>query len=220
MIKIEQLFLAYMLYSIVGWVLEVIATYPDTKKFVNRGFLIGPYCPIYGVGFLAITLLLKKYMPHPIGLFFLIIFLCSAIEYITSFIMEKMFHARWWDYSNRLLNIDGRVCLTNSILFGVLGMFGLYFLNPRIENLIDSLSINMINIFSITLFVVFILDIIISFNIMTKFKDKIKLVSKDSTAEIKDKINELISNNILTRRIKNAFPHYSPLKKIKAKLKK
>ena len=223
MLEIEKMFLAFMLYSIIGWIMEVIVTYPDTKKFVNRGFLIGPYCPIYGTGFLGITLLLKKYMSHPIGLFFLIIFLCSAIEYITSLIMEKLFKARWWDYSHKLLNIDGRVCLTNSLAFGVLGMLGLYYLNPLVESFINSFSISLTHILSISLAIVFFTDIIISFNIMNKFKDKIKLVTKDNTAEIKEKINELLNNNLLTKRLKDAFPHYEPLlfkqiKKIKEKI--
>lgn len=225
MIELEKIFLAFMLYSIIGWIMEVIVTLPDTKKFVNRGFLIGPYCPIYGTGFLGITLLLEKYMAHPIGLFFLIIVLCSAIEYITSLIMEKLFKARWWDYSNRLLNIDGRVCLTNSLAFGFLGMIALYYINPHVEEFINSFSISLTHILSITLFVVIFTDFIISFNIMNKFKDKIKLVSKDNTAEIKEKINELLNNNILTRRVKDAFPNYTPIlirqiKKIKEKINK
>ena len=225
MIELEKLFLAYMLYSIIGWIMEVIVTIIEDKELVNRGFLIGPYCPIYGVGFLGITLLLKKYMVHPIGLFFLIIGLCSAIEYITSLIMEKLFKARWWDYSNRLLNIDGRVCLINSLGFGVLGMLALYYINPYVEKIINSFSPSLINILSIILFVIHFIDIIVSFKIMAKFKDKIKLINKDNTVEIKNKINELMSNNVLTRRVKDAFPNYKPLlingiNKIKNKINK
>ncbi len=224
MIELEKLFLAFMIYSVFGWIMEVIATFPDTKRFVNRGFLIGPYCPIYGFGFLGITIFLKKYMAHPIGLFFLIVFMCSAIEYITSFVMEKLFKARWWDYSGRMLNIDGRVCLTNSLAFGIIGIIGLYYINPYVEKLINSFSIPLIKFLSIFLMLIFITDIIISFNIMNKFKNKIKLVNKDNTAEIKDKIDELISNNVLTRRIKNAFPNYNPIiitqiKRIKRRFK-
>ncbi len=225
MINLEKMFLAFMLYSIFGWIMEVIVTIIENKKFVNRGFLIGPYCPIYGTGFLGITLLLKKYMAHPIGLFFLIILLCSFIEYMTSLIMEKLFKARWWDYSHRLLNIDGRVCLTNSLAFGILGILGLYYMNPVVEGFINSFSDSLINILSIILFIIFIIDFAISFNIMNKFKDKIKLLNKDNTEEIKLKINELLSKNVLTRRVKDAFPHYKPLlfnkiKQIKEKINK
>ena len=147
---------------------------------------------------------------------------CGALEYFTSWIMEKLFKARWWDYSNRLLNIDGRVCLINSLAFGVLGMLGLYYINPHVEKFINSFSVELISILSITLFVIFVVDFIISFNIMNKFKDKIKLLNKDNTAEIKEKINELLGNNILTRRVRDAFPYYKPLlfKKIKQKINK
>ena len=222
MIEFEKMFLAFIFYSIFGWIMEVIVTIVADKKIVNRGFLIGPYCPIYGTGFLGIVLLLKKYMEHPIGLFFLIVFLCSAIEYITSLIMEKLFKARWWDYSNRLLNIDGRVCLTNSIAFGVLGIIGLYYINPYVEGAISSFPNPLIHLLTSILLVVFITDIVISFNIMNRFKDKIKHASKDNTEEIKEKINELLYNNFLTRRISNAFPHYNPIiiRKIKEKIKK
>ena len=225
MIEIEKLFLAFMFYSIIGWIMEVIVTIVEDKKFVNRGFLIGPYCPIYGTGFLGITLLLSKYMAHPIGLFFLIIILCSFIEYMTSLIMEKLFKARWWDYSERILNIDGRVCLVNSLAFGILGILGLYYLNPEIEAIIESFSIPLIHVLSILLFSILVVDFIISFNIMNKFKDKIKLLSKDNTEEIKTKIYDLLKHNILARRVAEAFPHYKPLlfeklKKIKEKINK
>ena len=222
MIAIEKLFLAFMFYSIIGWIMEVIVTYPDTKSFVNRGFLIGPYCPIYGAGFVLIYLLLKKFIDEPIALFLLIIVLCSTIEYLTSLLMEKLFKARWWDYSHRLLNIDGRVCLTNSLAFGILGMIGLFYINPFVEKFINGLSNNTICILSIALFIIFMTDVIVSFNIMNKFKNKIKLFNRDNTQEIKNKINELIMNNILMKRLKNAFPHYKPLiiKKIKKRMSK
>ena len=223
MLEFEKLFLMFMFYSIAGWLMELIVTYPTIKKFINRGFFIGPYCPIYGIGVLGITLFLSKYMEHPIGLFFLIIFLCSTLEYLTSLVMEKLFDARWWDYSDKLLNIDGRVCLTNSLAFGFLGSIALYYINPFVESLINSFSVVLINILSITLFVIFLIDMIISFNIMNKLKDTIKLLDKDNTIELKNKINEIFSNNVLMRRIKNAFPNYKPLikkiKKFKDKIK-
>ena len=223
MLQVEKLFLAFMIYSVVGWIMEVIATFPDTKKFVNRGFLIGPYCPIYGAGFILIDMLLKKFMDEPIALFLLIIIVCSALEYLTSLIMEKLFKARWWDYSHRYLNIEGRVCLTNSLAFGILGMLALYYINPSVQNLINSFSDSLINTLSIILLIIFVTDIIFSFNIMNKVKDKIKSLNKDNTQEIKTRINEFLSNNFFTRRIKMAFPHYTPIiirqiKRIKARI--
>ena len=78
---------------------------------MNRGFLIGPCCPIYGCGCLLFILILPKYLDDPIVLFILAATICSVLEYITSWIMEKLFNTRWWDYSKRRFNLDGRVCL-------------------------------------------------------------------------------------------------------------
>ena len=113
-------FLLFLTYSCLGWIMEVIVTYPDTKKFVNRGFLIGPYCPIYGYCSIAMILLLNNVKSN-ILLFLLCIIVCSIGEYATSYIMEKMFHARWWDYSKHKFNLNGRICLSNCLAFGVLG---------------------------------------------------------------------------------------------------
>lgn len=90
------------------------------KTLANRRFLIGPYCPIYGTTSLVMILLLKKYENDIVVLFFMGIVILSIIEYITSYIMEQIFNARWWDYSYRKFNINGRFCLINSLLFGLL----------------------------------------------------------------------------------------------------
>ena len=91
-------FLIFIIYSMTGWLLEVISTYPDTKCFVNRGFMVGPYCPIYGK-----CALLMIFLLHPFKkiytIFIMSVIICSVAEYITSYVMEKLFKARWWDYS-------------------------------------------------------------------------------------------------------------------------
>ena len=120
--------------------MEVICKLIQEKRFINRGFLIGPYCPIYGWGALAITILLKKYLDDPIALFFMSVIICSVIEYLTSYILEKKYHARWWDYSNKKYNINGRICLETLIPFGLLGMIISYFTNPVFFNWYSSLS--------------------------------------------------------------------------------
>lgn len=220
MITISKYFIMFIIYSILGWLMEVLVTWPNNKKFVNRGFLIGPYCPIYGVGYLFITILLSKYMNHPIGLFVLISVLCSVIEYITSLVMEKLFNARWWDYSSKLLNVDGRICLVNSFAFGLIGLIGLYHVNPFLDKLLNLLSINTTYIIAIILFIIFLTDIILSFNIMASLKNKLMFISLDNTAEIKDKISDIFNNNFLARRLKNAFPKYefNFIKKIKKEI--
>ena len=123
-----------MLYSFFGWLLEVIVTFIKSKKIVNRGFLIGPYCPIYGKGALLIVLLLKKYENDIIALFVMAVVVCSIIEYITSYVLEKLFNTRWWDYSNIKFNINGRVCLQNLVAFGIFGVLLLKYVNPFLLN--------------------------------------------------------------------------------------
>lgn len=100
----------FFIYSLIGWLMEVLLTLYNEHKFVNRGFLLGPCCPIYGFGCIILYLLLKPYTNNVIVLFILTLFTCSVIEYITSYFMEKIFHLRWWDYSNLKYNLNGRIC--------------------------------------------------------------------------------------------------------------
>lgn len=136
--KVMYLFMFFFIASMIGYIAEVTCCSIKDKKIVwNRGFLIGPYIPIYGVGCIATLILLRKYFSDPITLFFLTIIVCSALEYFTSWIMEKLFKVRWWDYSEYRFNVDGRICLLNSILFGFAGLIVVYFVYPFIRGLLD-----------------------------------------------------------------------------------
>ena len=128
--KLSLLFLLFITYSFIGWCMEVGCKLVELKKFINRGFLIGPYCPIYGWGCILIIILLNKYTNDPLVLFIMAIVICSILEYFTSYFMEKLFKARWWDYSRRKFNINGRICLETMIPFGLLGCLIMYFVNP------------------------------------------------------------------------------------------
>lgn len=128
--NIKMYFLLFIIYSFIGWSIEVIGVLVRDKRFVNRGFLIGPYCPIYGFGGISIVFFLTKFMNDPIALFVMAIFICSVLEYSTSFIMEKIFKTRWWDYSDKKFNINGRICLETMWAFGALACFVMYIVNP------------------------------------------------------------------------------------------
>ena len=128
MFNIKILFLLFLTYSFLGWVMEMIVTVIEDKEIVNRGFLVGPYCPIYGVCSIAMILLLNK-VTNPVLLFVLSIIICSVGEYLTSYILEKIFNARWWDYSNMKFNLNGRICLRNCFFFGLLGFLVLNYIN-------------------------------------------------------------------------------------------
>ena len=137
---IRMYFLLFMIYAILGWLMEVTCKLIQYKRFINRGFLIGPYCPIYGYGALLITILLHKYTNDPIVLFIMAIVVCGTLEYLTSYFMEKIYKARWWDYSQKKFNINGRVCLGTIVPFGLLGLLIMYVLNPFFLGKIGKLS--------------------------------------------------------------------------------
>ena len=99
-------FLLFIIYSFSGWFIEVISKLIIDKKFVNRGFLIGPYCPIYGIGCMTMVILLTRYLDDIFTLFIMCILLFSILEYLTSYIMEKLFKARWGDYTHFKFNIN------------------------------------------------------------------------------------------------------------------
>lgn len=109
-IDLKVYFLLFIIYAVIGWCMEVICKLIQYKKFVDRGFLIGPYCPIYGVGALLITFFLNKYVQDPVVLFVMAVVVCGILEYLTSYFMEKIYHARWWDYSSKnLILMEGYV---------------------------------------------------------------------------------------------------------------
>lgn len=199
-------FLLFLFYSFLGWILEMVVCSIADKKVVNRGFLIGPYCPIYGSGCLLIISLLHKYQDDPFTLFIMAIIVCSLLEYFTSYIMEKLFKARWWDYSDRRFNINGRICLDNLVLFGVLGLLIFYVANPFFGGLIDRFNDTVLMVVAIVLFVVFIVDGIISLKVISGFKNVAKSIHKDSTDEITSKVRELLlEKNWLYKRLIKAF---------------
>ena len=99
-------FVYFFVYSVLGWITETIYCRILDGKWTNRGFLFGPYCPIYGCGVLLIIAFLNNFIASPIKVFFLGMLFTSALEYVSSLILEKMFNAKWWDYSNRKFNIN------------------------------------------------------------------------------------------------------------------
>ena len=207
MIDIKILFLLFLTYSFLGWVMEMIVTLIDDKELVNRGFLIGPYCPIYGTCSVAMILLLRN-VTNPLLLFILSIIICSVGEYLTSYLMERIFKARWWDYSNKKFNLNGRICLQNCLAFGILGFLMIKYVNTFILNIYSKLNPNTLNILFYILFVIFITDLIVSFNVIYKIKNmSIKFVHLDNTKEITEKVRSILSKNILPRRLFNAFPN-------------
>lgn len=206
--SMAMLVLLFFSYSFMGWSLEVGCKLVELKRFVNRGFLIGPYCPIYGFGCLGITILLQKYSHDPLALFIMSMVMCSILEYVTSYLLEKLFHARWWDYSRRKYNINGRVCLETMVPFGLLGLGIMYFVNPMLVQFYTRFSETTLFVLAIVFLVLFLADIILSFSIMFKLKIQNIPVGKDSTEEITKYVRDVLANrSFFTRRLMKAFPN-------------
>ena len=132
---ISKLVISFALYSLLGWACESTYCSIPAKRFINRGCLNGPFCPGYVGGALLVIFLLRPFTQNLLVLFVFGVLVTSVLEYITGFLLEKLFHTTWWDYSKRKFNIKGRVCLRNSLLFGILSVLLLHFINPFVEKL-------------------------------------------------------------------------------------
>jgi len=167
--KLKIYFFSFLLYCFIGWIYEVILEFTYGHGFVNRGFLHGPYLPVYGFGALLILFTIRpfskrkihinKLLITPIITFFLIFLLTSVVEYCAGIILDIFFNKTLWDYSDEPFNINGIVCLTASLKFATGGTVFLYLLQPLFEKLINKLS----NILSNVLFVVLFLTIFADF---------------------------------------------------------
>ena len=163
----------FFFYSFIGWFFESCYCSIRPKKWVNRGFLRGPICPIYGTGGLVmmVCLLPLRHITRNLYLNELLIFiagavLCDIVEFMTSYIMEKLFNARWWDYSNKKFNIQGRICLTHTFYWGTCSCLFVFILEP-IMNLyivgqVSESSRNILTYIFLTVFAFDLLDTVIN----------------------------------------------------------
>lgn len=221
--QFNTIFMYLFIYSVIGWICEVIFCRIVHGKWTNRGFLSGPYCPIYGFGALFILLLLKPFTSNPILIFVLSVLITTTLEYITSFAMEKIFNAKWWDYSNEPLNINGRVCIGTAIPFGILGIILVYFVHPYVTIAIHLIPDFLANYIIGGLVSLVLLDIVTTLSTLFNLKDKLeeaKLLAEKISEDGKDKAKnsevikqlEEVKNSIINKtnflhdRIIDAFP--------------
>lgn len=199
--------LLFFIYSFLGWLLESTKLSIQSKKFINRGFLLGPLCPIYGFGGIAITFILNDLKEHYFIVFCMSILICGVFEYLVSYLMEKIFHARWWDYSDRVGNINGRVCLRNLMFFGLFCCLMLYVFNPLFLNIISYIPKSVQLALSIILIIIVSLDIIFSATVI-KNLERVSTEVTDNTNEISEEVKEIIHNKSKPyRRFIEAYPN-------------
>lgn len=201
-------FLLFISYSFIGWIIESIFCSVNEKKLnLNRGFLIGPYLPIFGFGALIIIVFFNKYTNDLLALFVISSVTLTTLEYITSYIMEKLFKARWWNYYDHKFNINGRVSLTSAIGFGILSILLVCIINPLYIELLEAIPTFILNIISTVLLIIFLTDFFISLKIILDLNKSINNIKTDITNEISAEIKKILKNRkLLTKRLLNAFP--------------
>jgi len=168
-VDVKKYYIYFVCYAVMGWIYELFF-FLFEGELVNRGFLMGPYLPIYGIGALFIILLLKKLKDKklkvkninfmPVIIFILIFMITTIVEYIGHFILDEFFNISLWDYSEEFLNINGRVCFFASRNFAIMGTLGIYIVHPWLEKKVNKLQKREFNILFYTLLLVIIVDFI------------------------------------------------------------
>ena len=207
-----HLFLLFMIYSAIGYIIEVGTILISFKKLsFHRGFLLGPYLPIFGIGGVLMNILLQKYLDDPFALFCMAMIICSIVEYFSSLILEKVFKLRWWDYKDKKFNIDGRICLENAIMFGLFGLIFYKYINPLIINYLDSINPITLTTIGLIIFIIFLADLLFTINVLLQIKiDYNKYLKKDATIVVKKQMREKLHDEVIgITHIFKSFPKIS-----------
>lgn len=206
--QVQNDILLFFVCAFAGWLMEVGCKLVQFRRFINRGFLIGPYCPIYGFGAVLVCRLLSRFSGDPLAVFALALLVCATLEYITSYVMEKLFHARWWDYSEKPFNLNGRVCASTLIPFGVMGLMLVYFVQPFCFGLFDRMPPTVRTVLCVVLCTLLLVDVIVSTTVLGKIRSTANLSHADDTESITLAVREhLHENGLLMRRTLSAFPY-------------
>lgn len=190
------LFIWFILYSVIGWVFETIYCSIKDLHWDNRGMLFGPYCPIYGVGAVA-DVLLCRHLDSPVAVFFCCVAGSAILEYVTSYVTEKLFHAVWWDYSDIPLNLHGRICLSCSLGFGVAGLVILYGIHPFVASLTQWMPLIAQEAVSLCLMAVFAADCAWTVDSLATINQKLEETTRAIDSQISEKYDTFIANTKL-----------------------
>lgn len=190
----------FLIYSFLGWCIEVCYATLNTKKFINRGFLNGPYCPIYGVGVMTIIYFVFPLKNNMLILFIASISLTSALEFFTGFILERVFHYRWWDYSNVPFNLCGYICLKFSILWGLACVLVVDIIHPVVERVISWLPLLAGKVILVVGGTFMLIDFIVTVKTVLKLNAKLEKLEKIAADihKFSDRIGEKVSLDFMT----------------------
>lgn len=200
MLDFNTLFLYFIIYSVIGWIAEMLYCRIFDGRFSDRGFLYGPYCPIYGFGGLIVLILLEPFNSDPMMLFLLAVIFTTILEYITSFAMEKIFNAKWWDYSNMPINLNGRICLLNSILFGIFGVLATYFVHPYVQKLISIIPESYVPRIINILLIILSIDFAFSLNSIINLRNKLKEI-REIANSVRDRQKSKIEDSVYIKQL-------------------
>ncbi len=193
---LSRYFVWFVIYSFMGWVYETIYVTVKNKKWDNRGFLYGPICPIYGTGAVAVSIILELLPMEQAAsmewwkIFLIAFFGSMVLEYGTSYALEKLFHAYWWDYSNMPLNINGRICLPASVLFGLAGILVAEVIYPWIRGLTGGCPPIFMEFLSLLFMGLIAVDATLTVSALTNFRRIVESVDKT----VNQHMEEIVTN--------------------------
>ncbi|MCM1524399.1 MAG: putative ABC transporter permease [Ruminococcus sp.] len=172
--SLYQMFLIFCFWSFVGWCIEVVDMTFETGEYQNRGFLNMPLCPIYGVGVLMIVIFFRPISDTYVLLFIASTIVCTSFEFFMGWGMEKLFHARWWDYSHMRFNYKGYICLRNSLFFGFGCVIMMKYIQPAVVNAINKIPVKAGLVIVVIMSVLLAFDTAASLMAVRKLNDKLK----------------------------------------------
>ena len=234
---VAEYFFIFIVYSFCGWLMETCLYLFKHKEAVKRGFLFGPICPIYGFGGVLCTAVLYNRVTNVFLIFIYGLLMCGALEYLTHFLLEKLFNAMWWDYSSRRFNIKGRVYLNGLIFFGLGCVLIVKVFQPLVYKLLGVIPSGVLYIICFVLYSILIFDLATTVSDLKSSVKKLKLIQSEiieltqksvdqgeehleniksrlQDSEIIKKRAEYIKNDAVLMRLKNNYPNFT-LKKYK-----
>lgn len=201
------LFYCFITYAFLGWCLEVAYHLYKQKRFVNRGFLYGPLCPIYGVTAVSLIVCLTPVRHNWMYVFIGGFILASIIEYLTGYVLDIIFHTRWWDYTDNKYNIKGYICLRFSLIWGAIAMLFMFIIHPGITRVMQFIPKQLGEVFYNIFLILLVIDItstirsLIQINILFNELDKIRMEIKENLQYIKE--NTLEKAKLMKLRYRN-----------------